>query len=278
MKRVISGLFFLLLFVPVSYARAELDLEQEVVVIPDTHNEKPYIWNVKVNPAGYDLIMETGAITAGKEHEYAFSISSKKADNVENVHAFIADHDLHIYAHLRPSRTNGIYRFSYTAPQAGKYRLEVVFMASEGWVNLRKDFKIARGGSAMEAGKVPGDEDYRVTVRLFPKRIYSGHVVTIIYDISYKGKPLEELEKLEGFDMQVAAWDEDLKEFLYITPRQNLGGPEAPVSLVFMRAGKHAVFAEFKHKGIIRKVDFVATVYEEPRHDKYSIENLIPAW
>ncbi len=77
--------------------------------------------------------------------------------------------------------------------------------------------------------------------------------------------------------MQVASWDEDLKEFIFATPKQNLGGHEVAVSLVFMRPGRHAVFAEFKHKGVIRKIDFVLNVFEEPREDSGLLFQLKPA-
>ncbi len=94
----------------------------------------------------------------------------------------------------------------------------------------------------------------------------------------YKGIPLKGLEKIDGFDMQVAAWDEDMKEFIYATPRQNLGGPEVAVSIVFMRPGKHAVFGEFKHNGVIRKVDLVVDVREEPKEDGGSIWDIKPSY
>ena len=91
------------------------------------------------------------------------------------------------------------------------------------------------------------------------------------------GKPLKDIEKIDGSDIQVAAWDEDLKEFIYMTPKQNLGGPEVAVSIVFMRPGKHALFGEFRYNGIIRRIDTVVFVNAEPRSGPGAIENLRPA-
>lgn len=89
---------------------------------------------------------------------------------------------------------------------------------------------------------------------------------------------MKRLSALDCSDMQVAAWDENLKDFIYMTPKQNLGGPEVAVSIVFMRPGKHAVFAEFRHKGTTRRVDFVITVYKEPVvQDKGFLPYLAPA-
>lgn len=261
----------------IPYAYAELDLDKEVITIPDTHNEKPYIWNVRTNPREYELIMETGKVTAGKKHDFRFSVLSKEGEEISSPHIFITDDDLHEYAHVLPEKAGGAWFFSYQAPKAGRYRFEIVFRSSKGWVDLRKDIKISGDGKTSEPVNIQGEEDYHVKVRLIPKKAYAEHVVTLLYDISYKGAPLNGIEKMDGFDMHVAAWDEDLKEFLYITPKQNLGGPEVPVSIVFMRPGKHAVFAEFRHKGIVRKVEFVLDVFEEPSENKGAIENLKPS-
>lgn len=263
------------MMVPCAYA--ELDLDKEVIAIPDTHNEKPYIWSVKVNPKGYDLIMETGNVTAGKRHDFRFSVSSKEGEVIGSPQVFITDHDLHEYARIIPEKADGQYLFSYQAPKAGRYRFEIVFQSSKGWVDLRRDIRISGDGKASGRVTIPGDEDYQIKVKLVPKKAYAEHVVTLLYDISYKGAPLTGIEKMDGFDMHVAAWDEDLKEFLYITPKQNLGGPEVPVSIVFMRPGLHSVFAEFRHKGIVRKVEFFLNVLAEPKNDPSAIENLRPA-
>ena len=269
-------LFFLLLAAAASHA--QLDLEKEVLIIPDTHNEKPYMWKVLRNPKDYELNLQYDT-TAGTETTFRLGIRSKGPSKIDDLHVFIADEDLHIYRHMRPVKSgDGEYLFSFKAPQAGKYRVETVFKTQEGWINLSKDVKIKGDKKSSEPEVKPGDEDYSVKARLIPKRIYSEHVVTILYEIMYKGAPLKGLEKIDGFDMQVASWDEDLKEFIFATPKQNLGGPEVAVSIVFMRPGKHAVFGEFKHKGVIRKVELVVGVQEEPKEDGGSIQNLKPSY
>jgi hypothetical protein len=47
--------------------------------------------------------------------------------------------------------------------------------------------------------------------------------------------------------------------------------------MVFMRPGKHAVFAEFRHNGYIRRIETVMDVLAEPRSDTHSIENMKPS-
>lgn len=279
MKTKLLSLLFLSLLLAAAPSHAQLDLEKEVLIIPDTHNEKPYIWKVLRNPKGYELNVEYGNTAAGTETTFRLGIRSKETSKIDDLHVFIADEDLHIYRHMRPVKSaDGEYLFGFNAPQAGKYRIEAVFKTQGGWVNLSKDIKIKGDKKSSEPEVKPGDEDYSVKARLIPKRIYSEHVVTILYEIMYKGAPLKGLEKIDGFDMQVASWDEDMKEFIYATPRQNLGGPEVAVSIVFMRAGKHAVFGEFKHKGVIRRVELVVGVQEEPKEDGGSIQNLKPSY
>jgi len=59
---------FLMLFVPVSPSFGQLDLEQEVLIIPDTHDAKPYIWDVMRNPRGFHLVMDKST----NEEHHAF--------------------------------------------------------------------------------------------------------------------------------------------------------------------------------------------------------------
>lgn len=269
-------LVFLLFIAFVPGAYAELDLDQEVMVIPDQHNEKPYIWHVARNPKGYDLSIEPVSPDSNIS-EYRLLLNAAVPGGIGEIHLFITDRDLHIFKHLRPaSAGGGVYKFSYNAPKTGKYRFEVVFKTEKGWTNLRKDLKIKKSDTP-DPAKQAGEEDYHVSVKFLPEKIYAEHVGTLLFDISYKDKPLEGLEKIDSADMQVAAWDEDLKEFLFLTPKQNLGGPKVPVSIVFMEPGKHAVFAEFKHKGVIRTIELVVNAFEEPRNYRNSILDISPS-
>ena len=274
MRALLLTFFLLAAFVPSAYA--ELDLDQEVLIIPEQHNEKPYIWPVVRNPKGYELSIEQVSPSVNSA-EYKLLLNSGQAGEMGDIHVFITDRDFHAFKHLRPVRTSiGVYKFRYNAPKAGKFRFEVVFKTEQGWINMRKDIKIKKSDTP-DPDKQAGDEDYHVDVKLLPKKIYAEHVGTLLFDISYQGKPLEGLEKMEGADMQVASWDEDLKEFLFITPKQNLGGPKVPVSIVFMEPGKHAVFAEFKHKGVVRRIELVVNALEEPRNLGDSIMDLKPS-
>ncbi len=39
------------------------------------------------------------------------------------------------------------------------------------------------------------------------------------------------------------------------------------MSVVVTKPGEHAVFAEFKHNGVVRKIDSAVTVFEEPKEN-----------
>ncbi|MGE5839603.1 MAG: hypothetical protein ACM34H_06680, partial [Deltaproteobacteria bacterium] len=131
--------------------------------------------------------------------------------------------------------------------------------------NVSQDLKLpaVKGVKAVQEG----DEHYGATLKRFPKTSYAEHVSTFVYELTYKGSPLRDLEGVDGADIQFASWDEDLKDFVYATSTQNTGGPEVPVSVVFAKPGKRAIFAEFKHNGVVRKIESVITVYEEPKEN-----------
>jgi hypothetical protein len=277
MKRKFTFLFVLVFAFLAAPAFAELDLEQEVLLIPDTHDNKPYIWQVRRNPRDYELDIVHEKSPAGENVNFTMNIFSKKGKKAEDVHLFITDRDLQTYEHIIPSPDgDGRYLFSYSPPFDDKYRFEVAFQTTEGWITLKKDIKLKATAKSFRQTR-PGDRDYQITVKLIPARVYSEHVVTLLYEIRYKHQPVEDLQKIDGFDMQVGSWNKNLGEFIYATPKQNLGGPEVAVSLVFMTTGRHVVFAEFMHKGVKRRVEFDVDVYEEPKEDG-GINTLQPSY
>lgn len=245
-----------------SAAFAGFDLEQEVITIPDTHRDKEYRWKVQKNPKDIDASLTYGEAGA-TGIPFTLALNSKSGMVFDQLHVFISDRDLHHYAHIRPTKPgDGTYSFTFNPPEKTGYRFEIVFKTSEGWVNLSRDLKLpaGRGVKEMQAG----DELYDVKLKRYPKTIYAGHVATFVYELAYKGLPLKELEKIDGDDIQFASWDESLDDFVYSPSTQNTGGPEVPVSVVFTKPGRRAVFAEFKHKDIVRKIESVVTIYEEP--------------
>jgi len=106
------------------------------------------------------------------------------------------------------------------------------------------------------------DKDYSVNVKLIPEKVYAEHVVTLIYEISRNGVPVNYPDKIDGADVLLASWDESRKDFIFMASRQNVNGQIA-VSLVFMRPGRHRVFAEFMHNGEVRVFDHEVEVLKK---------------
>ena len=122
---------------------------------------------------------------------FSFEVKRESSVKMDDMHVFITDEDLHTFAHVRPVINSvGKYLFNFAAPATGKYRFEVVFKTDAGWVNLRKDIRLKKAAGKAESASKPGDEDYGVKIKLYPKKIYADHVGTFLYEISYKGEPL----------------------------------------------------------------------------------------
>ncbi len=199
-----KGLFFITilfsLLVSASFSWAEIDLDKEVLIIPDTHDVNPYVWNVTREPRGYKV-----SLTKDDQGQFSIELKKESSTNIGNPHVFITDEDLHNFVHLQPvSKGEGRYSFNFKAPKTGKYRFEIVFKTDSKWADIRKELTLNSEEGQKEPPVKPGDEDYGVKIKLYPKKLYAEHVSTFLYEISYKGNPLVGLEKMDGADMQLA--------------------------------------------------------------------------
>ncbi len=267
MKTSLTLLSFLLLFISASTSHAQLDFEQELPVIPDTHDSKPYIWDVTINPSDYEFSIEHGNLIEGEDTDFRFNLRRKSSGSLDDssLHVFITDRDLQAYTHIRPAKSSdGEYNFTFNPPKRGRYRMEFVFKTDKAWGDFRETIKV-KGGKKAETPSPSGltDEGYSANVKLVPERAFTDHVVTFLYDLNYKGEPLSAIEKIDGHDMEVASWDRRLHDFVYALPKQNTGGPKVAVSLVFRLPGRHVVFAEFRHNGKTVNFRHVVDVEEE---------------
>jgi len=137
-----------------------------------------------------------------------------------------------------------------------------------GWINLSENISIKEG---VEREILPeADKGYSVNVKLFPDKVYADHVVTFLYEISYNGAPVKYPEKMEGADILLSSWDKSRKEFICAGSRQNVDGKIA-AGIVFMRPGKHKVFAEFKHNGAVRVFAHEIEILEEPAQREHGL-------
>ncbi|RJQ48330.1 MAG: hypothetical protein C4538_03950 [Nitrospiraceae bacterium] len=266
MKRKLVLLLSVLFILSASSCLAQLDLEQEVLVIPDTHDSEQYKWKKARNTRDYKVRMDHSPLIAGNATEFNFTVTTKTPKTINGMHVFITDKGLNAFRHISPESETGRYRFIFNAPSQGKYRFEFVFKTSEdGWINLSEDVSIKEG---VEKDMLQEqDKDYSVNVKLFPEKVYAEHVVTFLYEISHNGSPVKYPEEMEGADILLASWDKSRREFVCAGSRQNVDGQIA-VSVVFMKPGTHRVFAEFRHNGKVRIFSHTVEVRDEALIDR----------
>lgn len=268
MKTPLVCFVALCMLLPASVCLAGLDLDQEVIHIPDTHESEKYRWQVARNPAGYGFELASEAAGPSGGRLFTMTLGVPPGVRVEKAHVFITDRDLKTMEHFRAERSgDGSYRFRFNPPVSGAYHVETVLQARDGWVNLSKTVNLPAGPVEAADGAKQSAMEYRVRQQHFPPKIYAEHVVTFLYEITLNGRPVTDIEKIDGLDMQVAAWATSwftpVGEFAYGVPAQNPGGPEVAVSMVFEKPGTYKVFAEYVHRGVRRLVETEVEVWEE---------------
>lgn len=246
------------------------DFEKELISIPDTHeNPEPYNWKAEVNPDGYEILADTDSGNFA-----TFNINSPENIEIFELHVFVTPTKLQFANHLIPHRiADNKFSFEYEAPIKGKYRFEALLRTQDGWINLRRNFRLNQSAqNSQQAGIGP---EYEVIVKKVPAKIYADHIATLVFEIIHEGKPVTDLQQVEGSEMHLAGWNKSwivsLKEFNYAVSNQNLGGSEVAVSLVFRTPGKHIIFGEFSHlqkKHIIRYE--VNVLLEDRESSKYT--------
>jgi hypothetical protein len=236
------------------------DLEQEILSIPDSHEKpEPYLWNATLNPKEFEF-----SLARNSDGQFHVKIMPPNEINIQEIHVFVTNKKLEFAHHIIPEAAGpNTFEFDYLATQKDKYRFETIVKTEKGWINFREDMKLNQ-----EAEKTPQiGPDYEILIKTAPAKAYSDHVTTFIYEISHKGEPIRDLQKMGGVDMHLFSWNSawlfSLKEFNYRVPKQNFGGPEVAVSLVFKTPGRQVVFGEFSHLGKKRTVRYELNVASE---------------
>ena len=267
----------LLLLNPVPAVAFELDFDKEVLHIPETHETDAYIRDVPTNPDDYRLQLKKEPQPA----EFSLLVSHTDEATIDEVHVFVTDADFEHFSHIFARKKEaGRYGFAFDPPEKDEYRFEMMLKTTAGWVKSGEtmDLEAAPGQPASEIKDRSG---YEVIIRKFPPRIYVDHVATLVFEIIYNDTLVTDLEPIHGSEIHLAAWSSSFftrfGRFTYAAASQNLGGPEAGVSLVFKDNGRHKVFATFKHRGQIRTVETEFKVFLEPERGFGKIYQVPPA-
>lgn len=269
MKIIASGLLmFIYLLLPAA-SHAGFDIEQEVLTIPDYHDIAAYEWKVERNPKGFGFTFAPSQSPEGTNHELDISIPADR--KIEEMHVFMTNKALDIFEQFipQPGQRNK-YKFTYAFPEAGSYYFEVALRTGKGWVNLSKKVEIEKAAFRAKNVKSLEDQGYEIKIKHIPSSaVWTQHVTTLVFEIFLNGKPVHNLESIQGSDMHLFAWKtfwfKKVGHFEYATSRQNLGGPEVGVSLVFKKTGRYKIFAQFKHLNTIHTIQMELDVGHEPQ-------------
>lgn len=266
-----------------STVSAFLDFDQEVLHIPATHESKKYTWQVRENPQGFNAIFEmNGTVDENTPGHpgHLVKLAFPPDETVEEVHMFIVDKKFKFFTHILPDKKkDNVYAFDPEITRKGKYRIETILKMKNDWVRLNQNINFAPKTIKTENTEKES-QGYTIKVKKIPGKVYADHVVTFVFEITLDGKPMTGLEKTGGSEIHLAAWGTSFfkrfGEFTYATSAQNLGGPEAAVSMVFMDNGLHKVFAQFKHRAEIHTVETEVSVYFEPVQGEKKISDMTP--
>jgi len=269
MKKIIISILFCAVygvFFNFSIAAESFDLDKESLQIPDTHESKQFIWEVRKNPRGFVVSIEQSKPLESPIINFRVIISPPENEKIESAQFFMVDKDFRHYEHIFPTQQTGnVSLFNFQPASENQYRIETVLKTDKGWVKIDRDLKFADIKPALE--KSENLKNYQINIKTFPQKVYADHTVTFVFEIFYNGEPVTGLEKIKESEIHLASWGtsffNSFGEFIYATSSQNLGGPEAGVSMVFERPGTHKIFATFRHLGKNHTIETEIEAMEE---------------
>lgn len=262
-----------------------------------------------------ELIMAPAMPVAGVSTDFVISLSEirdgKKLGPAKDIgtyhdriiHAIIVGEDLKTFAHIHPEdlgpitdeiRKEARFPFQYTFPKAGRYAINVDYVASGRElskslvVNISGEPKMEQNIEPVLVGRPQTKEfgGYRVTLTV-PRQIKAGKRVIMRYYIEKDRKPIKDLEPHLAAAMHIAIIRQDLSKFTHthgeakqpgsVWFQQLFGkyfkyhthfapdrfGPEIitqPWTTIFPAPGAYQVFGEFKHEGKVIVTNFLVKV------------------
>lgn len=270
-------IFTLLLLTISGQAMAFLDFSQDVLEIPNTHEGERYTWVVRDNPSGVESIITRQPSDDGN---WLLTLQIPTDETIEEVHLFIVDSKFANFNHIIPHKKNDRqYNFTFDPKDSGKFRVETVIKTDHDWLRLSRDLVVKSSQSKASSAR-EGEDGLRVLIKIIPSKVYAGHVVTFVFEIEKEGRLVTNLEKIDGFDMHLAAWRTSwftrFGEFIYSRPVQNFGGSEIAVSMVPKETGHFKIIGQYKLAGELHKIATDLEVYYEPRPNSGGIQNMAP--
>jgi len=238
--------------------------------------------SIEINPKDIKPNEEAELIVSIKDSEG--NPLSLDTVHEKKLHFLVVSEDLEIYQHIHSENEleeskNGMFYLKTSFPQAGKYRM-VVDVTHMG-KNILKNFDVVVGERKekleiktnlsrtkqldnyiikfLALGSVDSAQKSKAT-EIVKESIYSNEEVALGYLIlDNKGNSIEDLQPYLGEMMHAVYWSTDLSEFGHLHPVKS-DTKTIIFETSFPKPGIYKIFAQFKHKDVVRTVPFMVEV------------------
>ncbi len=258
--------------------------------------------DMKAGKVAVDMKTEPASIKPGTPETITFAIKDAEGNPVQELtpthdrmlHVIIASQDFTVFSHIHPEdfgpitpamKKAGEYAVRYTFPKAGRYLIGVDLAVEDNLISKHFDIDVAgESGMGMPTVDFSGTKkfgDYEVTLSTKPARIAAGKEVTLTYDFTENGKPVDDLEPYIAAEMHVAIISTDLGQFIHehgMSPGMKATeeemhymmmhhgvvpakfGPVIEVHTVFPVRGVYGIFGQVMHRGKVILTHFMVKV------------------
>jgi len=211
--------------------------------------------------AGYALALDTRHVSAGQA-EVRFQVVDG-AGTAVTAYDERHERDLHLivvaadnlgdYQHVHPELAPDGTWSATLGVSPGRYRLFADTQPADAAEMVLEAELRATGGKPVrqplpEPTEVARVGRYAVTL--------AADGSTVTFTVTRDGEPVTDLEPYLGADGHLVALREDDLAYLHAHPEDGPAGPEVTFEVEFGAAGRHALYFDFRHGGVVRTAQF----------------------
>jgi hypothetical protein len=231
---------------------------------------------LQISQGGYTLVPQKIELDPGVRTDFRFSITGPDGDPVthyatlheKKLHLIVARRDGEGFQHLHPTQAGGEWSVPLTLPTAGAYRIFADFQPASAAQSLTLGMDVTAPGSFRPSpppaptmtSKVDGYTITR-TGELSP-----GRSSEVTLTVRKDGKPVTDLQPYLGAYGHLVALRMGDLAYLHVHPEGEPGdgktkpGPAIRYAVEVPSAGTYRLYLDFRHAGVVRTAEFVATV------------------